>query len=126
MELDSFDRESRMPHPHDRPVRSGRGDLEGSGDTCRVDHQRVVASDGQRAWQSVEYTTAVVTDLGGLSVHQLRCADNLSAKDVTNCLMTKAYTEHRHAALAKGGDRLADNSRILRSTGTGEINTASG
>jgi len=71
VELHTFDRESGMPHPHDRPVQSGRGDLEGIGDPGRVDHQRVVASDGQRAWQSVEYTTAVVRNLGGLSVHQL-------------------------------------------------------
>ncbi len=119
MELHSLKGQLTMAHSHDRPIRRGRRYFKDVRNARRVNNQRVVAGDGQRAGQAGEYTASVVSDLGGLSVHQLPRSDNRSTEDMADRLMAKAHTKYRHAALAEGGDRLANDPEFSGRPGPG-------
>ena len=80
VELHALDRQLPVPQRHDHAGRRAAGDLELRRHGRRVDGERVVAGGGERRGQPGQHARAVVHDLAGLAVQQLRRPDDVRAE----------------------------------------------
>ena len=94
---------------HDAAVRPRRH-LEARGHGLGRDHERVVARGGEDVRQPGEDRLAVVADLGGLAVHELRRAHDLAAERLAEGLVPEADAEERHRRAA---DELEADPRLV-------------
>src|SRR5207244_1400386 len=81
-------------------------------------HQRVIPSGRESLRQSREQCLAVMKNVARLAVHQRGCADNLSAEDFPDRLMTQAHTKYR-CRFVKITDDIFGDTRIRGSSGSG-------
>ena len=102
MELDALGGQLAVADAHHDAAAAG-GDLEAGGDVL-VDHQRVVAPDGQRRGQAREDRAAVVLDRRGLAVDG-QMADDRAAEGLRERLVAQAHPEGRHAGLREAAHR---------------------
>ena len=78
----------------------------GARDAGRVDHQRVVATHGQGAWESLEQAEPIVAELAGVPVDRPLAADHPRTEDLGQDLVPQAHPEHRDLCLGQnpGGE----------------------
>jgi 2,4-dienoyl-CoA reductase-like NADH-dependent reductase (Old Yellow Enzyme family) len=113
VELDALGRQAAMADAHEHAAAAGGG-LEDVGQRLGVDHERVVAPDGERARQPGEDRAPVVLDHGRLAVHRL-VADDRAAEGLRHRLVAQAHTERGHAGLGEPArDRQADPGLVGR------------
>src|ERR1700680_1887201 len=65
--------------------------------SLRRDDEGMITRGGKWIWQSSENARPIVMDLRGFAVHQPLRANNLSAKNFRDALVTQANTEQGHA-----------------------------
>ncbi len=105
MKLHALNWSFPMTKSHDDSVGCGAGDHKGLGNRCRIDHEGVVSGHREHGWEPLEDALAVMSDHRRPSVHHGFGADNVRPEELSDQLMTKAYSEHRsHFQLTEDGD----------------------
>src|SRR5215212_8666872 len=110
VELDALGGQLAVAHRHQHTA-APRGRLELAGQ-LGVDHQRVVAPDGQRVRQALEQPGAVVLDLGRLAVDG-DVAHDLAAERLGERLVAEADPQRRHPGLGEAPHRLDRDARLV-------------
>jgi len=93
MKLNALDLHLPVAEAHDKSVGRGGGDFEAGGQALALHDQRMVTSGLERIGQAFENGPAVVMDLAGLAMHQLRRPDDLAAESLPDGLMAKAHSQ---------------------------------
>ena len=91
MELDAFEFVAAMAKAHDDAIVGFRGNGKLARERFPLDDQGVVTRGGERFRQFLEDAFAIVLDLTGLSMEELRCADDFAAEGFSYCLVTQAH-----------------------------------
>src|SRR5712671_5243796 len=89
VELDPKDREFLVLESHDLFFLGMRGDLKRGGQAFSFDEERMVTRGDERIVETFEDAGPVMIDLRGLSVHEARGADDLSAENLPDALMSE-------------------------------------
>src|SRR3954447_20960913 len=121
MELDTGRGQLAVAHRHQHPA-APRRRLERLGQ-LRLDHQRVVAPDGERAGQPLEQAAAVVLDLRRLAVHG-HVAHHPAAVRLGQRLVAEAHAERRDPRLGEAPHRLNGDPGLVRGAGPGRDDDA--
>lgn len=113
MKLDSLDRQSGMPEPHDleRAISRASGkrrDDQLGRQSGAVDGQRMVSAGAKGARKPAEDPRAVVLDLGHFSMSDFARGTDLRAEDVGDRLMPQADSKNRNGAGKTANDVEAD------------------
>ena len=98
MELHAFQGPGPVAQAHHHPVVGPGRDLRHVGDAVAGHDQRMVAGGGEGLRQAAEDRLAVVVDLRGLAVHELRRAHHLPAEGLAQGLVAEAHPEERDPA----------------------------
>ncbi len=122
MELHALDRQGFVAHAHDfvdvavRGLGPG-GDVQAIRGGGFVDDQGMIAHHGEGAGQAGEYALPPVVDLGGLTVHDVPGADDVSAEGLADALVAQADAQDRDLAgeTFDGGQR---DARFIGGAGT--------
>src|SRR3954451_19438207 len=110
VELDALGGQLAVAHRHQHaPAPCGRLELAGQ---LGVDHQRVVAPDGQRVRQALEQPGAIVLDLGRLAVDG-DVAHDLAPERLSERLVAEADAQRRHPGLGEAPHRLDRDARLV-------------
>src|SRR5512133_2790576 len=97
MELDATDRVTGMPHTHNVTIiEAGRSHLQIVRQRFPLRNKGMVARCGERCRNAGKDPGACMPYQGGLSMHQVRCPDNLSAKYTAYGLVPKADPKGRY------------------------------
>ena len=105
--------------------RCAGGDFKLLGQALLGDDEGVVAGAGHRRGNAGEDGLAVVGDLAGLAVHQLRRADDVAAKGRADGLVPQTHAEDRNAraSILRQQREVLDQrngyARVLRGAGAG-------
>src|SRR5690554_5457291 len=86
-----------LVHRAVRVLRPG-GDFQAIRQALPTDHQRMVAGDGERIGEPLEYTLVQMVDRTGFAMHGLAGADYLAAEGLTDALVPKADAKNRQLA----------------------------
>src|SRR5581483_4631511 len=106
MELHALDGILAMTQSHDDAIFGACGDFELAWQAVFRNDKRMIAGAGHRARDAVEKRAAVVDDVAGLAVHQLRRADDAASEGCADGLMSETYTEDRYLDRDLSGEML--------------------
>ena len=98
MKLNALDLHLAVAQAHDKSIGRGGGNFEAGGQALALHDQGMVASGLERIGQAFKNGPAVVMDLAGLAMHQLRRPDNFSAESLADGLMTEAHSQNRNTS----------------------------
>src|SRR5689334_17376104 len=87
MKLNAFNREFPVTHAHDFTVVGPGAHLETRGQTCTLDHQRMIARRRVGIRQSAKNAAAVMMNCRRLAMHELLRMHDLSAKRLPDALV---------------------------------------
>jgi hypothetical protein len=104
MELHAVQRKLAMLQPHDFTVITFGGDLEGFRQRVPAHDQRMIAGRLQRLRDIFEEAALTVADRGRFPVHQFFGADDFSAEDLRQALMTQANAQDRRTLSQNSND----------------------
>src|SRR5260370_19922365 len=125
MELDAFDFVAAVAEAHDDAVIGLGGDGQLARQGFFLDDERMVARGGEGIRQLAENILAVVMDLAGFAMKQLRSANDFAAECGADGLMAEAHTKDGKLS-REALDQLHGNARLLRGAGAGRDDDALG
>ena|SRR5260370_15924154 len=95
MKLDAPDWECFVFYSHDFPLLGFGGDFQTIRQAVPLDHERMVASRGERIGHPCEQIFSIVLNKGGFAMHHPVIYDDVSAKNVADALMSEANAKRR-------------------------------
>jgi hypothetical protein len=125
VELDTLDGKLAVAQAHDDAVRGARGDLELVGQAFFFDDEGMVAGAGHRRVETGEDGSAIVVDLAGFAMHELRGTDDVAAEGCADGLMAEADAEDGDFS-GHVADELYGDAGFVRGAGTRGKNDAVG
>ena len=93
MKLNALDLHLAVAQAHDKAVGRSGGDFQAGGKALAFHDKRMVTGGLERVGQAFENGPAVVMDLAGLAMHQLRRPDDLAAESLPDGLMAEANSQ---------------------------------
>jgi len=115
MELDAFERQRAVAHPHHVALGRERGRAQRVGEL--VDHQRVIERRQGRVRYAGEDAGTVVAHRGGLAVSGNPGAAHARAEGHTDRLVPETHAEHRHGIGRAALDHVERGARAIGSAG---------